>query len=86
MNRYSKEKWNPRQALVGAGLKQTDTYKIYEESRISEIDFETGKRAAINEKLNRLQKAQDDPALMIGTAKELLEVLLSLFSKNQECL
>ena len=81
-DKHSKEEQNLRQALVEAGFNLTDAYEIYEESPISKINFETGGRAAIDEQLNRLQKAQDDPALMIGTAKELLEAIAKYVLKE----
>jgi len=40
-----------------------------------DIDLSTGGRKALDEQLARLRNAQDDPALMIGTAKDLLEAV-----------
>jgi hypothetical protein len=37
------------------------------------VDLETGGREALDEQLDRLRRSTADPALMIGTAKELLE-------------
>lgn len=37
------------------------------------IDLDTGGRPALEEQLKRLRRNTDDPALLIGTAKELLE-------------
>lgn len=38
-------------------------------------DLETGGRIALDEQLDRLRRATDDPALLIGTAKDLLEAV-----------
>lgn len=38
-------------------------------------DLTTGGRAALDEQLGRLRRSTDDPALMIGTAKDLLEAV-----------
>jgi hypothetical protein len=40
---------------------------------VREVDLQTGGRAALDEQLTRLRRASDDPALLIGTAKEMLE-------------
>lgn len=37
------------------------------------VDLKTGGREALDDQLARLRKATDDPGLLIGTAKELLE-------------
>lgn len=37
------------------------------------VDLDTGGRPALNEQLGRLQQASDDPALALGSAKDLLE-------------
>ncbi|WP_430791299.1 abortive infection family protein [Actinoplanes sp. G11-F43] len=39
------------------------------------VDVSTGGREALDEQLNRLRRSTDDPALLIGTAKELLEAV-----------
>lgn len=39
------------------------------------VDFDTGGRLALDEQLQRLQKADDDPALALGSAKDLLEAV-----------
>ena len=38
-------------------------------------DMATGGRDALDEQLNRLRRATDDPALLLGTAKDLLEAV-----------
>lgn len=38
-----------------------------------QIDLDTGGRAALDEQVDRLRRSSGDPALLIGTAKELLE-------------
>lgn len=39
------------------------------------IDIATGGRAALDDQVARLRRATDDPALLIGTAKDLLEAI-----------
>ncbi|MCV7060285.1 abortive infection family protein [Mycolicibacterium vaccae] len=39
------------------------------------INLDTGGRPALNEQLSRLQQANDDPALALGSAKDLLEAV-----------
>ncbi|WP_197377548.1 abortive infection family protein [Mycolicibacterium baixiangningiae] len=39
------------------------------------INLDTGGRPALNEQLHRLQQADDDPALALGSAKDLLEAV-----------
>jgi hypothetical protein len=39
------------------------------------IDLETGGRQALDEQLDRLRRSTDDPALLIGSAKDLLEAV-----------
>ena len=45
---------------------------------VREVDLQTGGRAALDEQLTRLRRASDDPALLIGTAKEMLESVAKL--------
>ena len=40
---------------------------------IGAIDLETGGREALDDQIRRLRQNTDDPALLLGTAKELLE-------------
>ncbi|WP_125898932.1 abortive infection family protein [Actinomyces gaoshouyii] len=40
---------------------------------MGDIDLATGGREALDEALERLRRSSDDPALAIGTAKDLLE-------------
>lgn len=42
-------------------------------SSLGAVDLDTGGREVLDEQLGRLRKATDDPALLLGTAKELLE-------------
>lgn len=44
-------------------------------TRVGDIDLETGGRAALDEQLERLRRNLDDPAALIGGAKELLEAI-----------
>lgn len=39
------------------------------------IDLETGGRAALDEQVHRLRASAEDPALLIGTAKDMLEAV-----------
>lgn len=39
------------------------------------VNLDTGGRPALNEQLHRLQRADDDPALALGSAKDLLEAV-----------
>ncbi|MCV7040508.1 abortive infection family protein, partial [Mycolicibacterium moriokaense] len=39
------------------------------------VNLDTGGRPALNEQLSRLQRADDDPALALGSAKDLLEAV-----------
>jgi hypothetical protein len=39
------------------------------------IDVATGGRAALDDQLTRLRRSTDDPALLLGTAKDLLETV-----------
>ena len=40
---------------------------------VGEIDLETGGRSALDDQIRRMRMNTDDPALLLGTAKELLE-------------
>src|SRR5699024_7162852 len=40
-----------------------------------QVDLDTGGRAALDEQVARLRRSTGDPALLIGTAKELLETV-----------
>lgn len=42
---------------------------------IGQIDLATGGREALDEQLDRLRRATDDPALLLGSAKDLLEAV-----------
>jgi hypothetical protein len=44
-------------------------------SPLGVADVATGGRGALDEQLDRLHRASDDPALLIGTAKDLLEAV-----------
>lgn len=44
-------------------------------SPLGVADVATGGRDALDEQLNRLRRASDDPALLVGTAKDLLEAV-----------
>ncbi|WP_234709551.1 abortive infection family protein [Mycolicibacterium cosmeticum] len=43
--------------------------------RLGAVDLSTGGRLALDEQLERLLRAEDDPALAIGSAKDLLEAI-----------
>lgn len=61
---------NLRSALthVGWGLSADGRLE-----HLGEVDLETGGRVALEEQLQRLRKNHDDPAAVLGGAKELLE-------------
>lgn len=42
-------------------------------SRLGAIDLETGGRHALDEQLDRIRRGTDDPGLLLGSAKDLLE-------------
>ncbi|MDR0285220.1 MAG: abortive infection family protein [Propionibacteriaceae bacterium] len=59
-------------ALRSAGFGLSDDGQL----RVAgDIDMSTGGRRALDEQLARLRNAQGDPALMIGTTKDLLEAV-----------
>ncbi len=59
-----------RSALRRDGFSLTEDGKL---QTLGAIDMSTGGRKALDEQLARLRNAQDDPALLIGTTKDLLE-------------
>lgn len=42
-------------------------------SPIASVDLETGGRPALDEQISRLRRSTDDPALLLGSSKDLLE-------------
>ncbi len=63
---------NLRAAVTHVGWGLSDDGRL---ERIGDIDLETGGRAALDEQLERLRRNLDDPAALIGGAKELLEAI-----------
>ncbi|MFJ2352684.1 abortive infection family protein [Glutamicibacter sp. NPDC087673] len=61
-----------RSALTHSGWGLTTDGRL---EQLGKIDFETGGRAALDEQLNRLRRNVDDPAAVLGGAKELLEAI-----------
>lgn len=61
-----------RQALLRTGWELTDGGTL---GPVGIIDVQTGGRQAIDDQLGRLHRATDDPALLLGTAKDLLEAV-----------
>ncbi|MDE9364741.1 abortive infection family protein [Luteipulveratus sp. YIM 133132] len=59
-----------RRALASAGWYLTDDGHL---QPFGEVDLDTGGRPALEEQVERLRRSATDPALLIGTAKELLE-------------
>lgn len=62
-------------SALRSGLRQRG-WSLDEEGRLEplgEIHFEVGDRQALNDQLNRLRRSTEDAALLLGTAKELLE-------------
>lgn len=60
-----------KQAFMRSGWELTESGEIFP-AGVSSVVATTG-RPAINEQLDRLRRGSDDPALMLGTAKEMLE-------------
>lgn len=63
---------NLRAALSHVGWGLTDDGRM---SRVGDIDLNTGGRSALDEQLERLRRNIDDPAAVLGGAKELLEAI-----------
>lgn len=59
-----------RTALLHAGWALSDDGRL---EQLGAVNLETGGREALNEQLARLQKNMDDPAVVLGISKELLE-------------
>lgn len=59
-----------RRALAHQGWNLTSDGHM---TPIGAIDLETGGRKALDDQIRRLRQNTDDPALLLGTAKELLE-------------
>ena len=59
-----------QQAFARADWDLTDDGRL---QRAGVIDLSTGGRHALDEQLDRLRRATDDPGLLLGTAKDLLE-------------
>lgn len=59
-----------RRALGSAGWRLTQEGHVHP---FGQVDLDTGGRAALDEQVDRLRRSTSDPALLIGTAKELLE-------------
>lgn len=66
----STEEQQLRLALGRSGWLLTDEGNL---QTFTGADFDTGGRKALEENLKRLRNSEADPALMIGTAKDLLE-------------
>lgn len=60
-----------KEAFMRSGWELTESGEIFPAGVSSVVKTEG--RPAINEQLDRLRRGSDDPALMIGTAKEMLE-------------
>lgn len=60
-----------KQAFMRSGWELTESGEIFP-AGVSSVVATTG-RPAINEQLDRLRRGLEDPALMLGTAKEMLE-------------
>jgi len=61
-----------RSALTHTGWGLTSDGRL---EQLGKIDLETGGRAALDEQLQRLRKNADDPAAVLGGAKEILEAI-----------
>ncbi|GAA1392092.1 abortive infection family protein [Pseudonocardia kongjuensis] len=63
---------NVRRAFQQVGWLLTDDGYL---NPIGEIDLETGGRLALDEQIARLRRSTNDPAILIGSAKEILEAV-----------
>lgn len=61
-----------RSAFRHAGWSLSDDGRL---ERVGSIDLETGGRAALDEQLERLRRNMDDPAAVLGIAKDLVEAV-----------
>ena len=61
-----------RSAFSHLGWELTEEGRL---SRVGDIDLNTGGREALDEQLKRLRRNIDDPAALLGGAKELLEAV-----------
>lgn len=61
-----------RSALAHAGWGLSEDGRL---EHLGKIDLETGGRPALNEQLERLRRNIDDPAALLGGAKELIEAI-----------
>lgn len=61
-----------QESLSARGWKLTDSGHL---EQLGPIDLDTGGRPALDEQLSRLQRSTEDPALLLGTAKDLLEAI-----------
>lgn len=59
-----------KRALVAQGWDLSEDGYL---SRLSDINLDTGGREALDEQLNRIQRNVEDPAALLGAAKDLLE-------------
>jgi len=59
-----------RAALRRSGWDLTDDGQLI---TLGDIDLSTGGRAALEEQIGRIKRSTDDPGLLIGSAKDLLE-------------
>lgn len=66
----SQDQQRLKRSLARQGWLLTDLGEL---QSLGAVDLQTGGRNALDEQLTRLRRATDDPALLIGTAKELLE-------------
>lgn len=70
-----------RAALVHVGWNLTSDGRL---ERLGEIDLTTGGRAALDEQLARLRRNAEDPAVLIGGAKDLLESIAKFVLEESE--
>ncbi|MFD3352695.1 abortive infection family protein [Streptomyces fradiae] len=55
-------------------------------SPIGDIDLSTGGREALEEQLERIRRSTDDPALLLGSAKDLLEAVAKFALEEEHML
>lgn len=67
----------PQVAALRSALRRSG-YSLSEDGTLltlGAIDLETGDRSALDEQIERLRRSTDDPAQLIGSAKDLLEAV-----------
>jgi hypothetical protein len=72
-----------RNALRREGYSLSETGHL---SALGDIDLATGGRDALEEQLDRIRRSTDDPALLLGSAKDLLEAVAKFVLEEEHML